>query len=182
MLGEVVGQRFDFGLLEVRAVLYHRDDDVAPLRAVVVATKLRHLGELVARGAAGLQDLLALAVRQVFAGTWRLGRCAGGDKAREEKDRRRTQKKCHALYFTNAIGSPRDPETDSARALCGDTPRRMTRPFQASRQSFARPSGHGDIAIPQSLRRDPRGARRCPASWRPAGTHPRGCPGSPVTL
>ena len=40
MLGEVVGQRLDFGLLEVRAVLDHRDDDVAPLRAVVVAAKL----------------------------------------------------------------------------------------------------------------------------------------------
>jgi hypothetical protein len=66
VLCQVLNERLDLGLLQISAVLDHRVDDVAPLRLRVVAAELRDFGQLVARRALSLKDLLAVPVRQII--------------------------------------------------------------------------------------------------------------------
>ena len=62
MLDEVVGEDVHLLFVYRRAIFHHRDDDVPPLFAVVVAAELRHFAEVVTARARGHEDLLPLTV------------------------------------------------------------------------------------------------------------------------
>src|SRR5438477_6870808 len=66
---QVIGEDLDLLVVDLGAVLLHRHDDIAPLRARVVAAQLCYISDIVARGAGGEQNLLALALGQIV--LWR---------------------------------------------------------------------------------------------------------------